>query len=337
MKSVIKKLVEATGPSGYETQVRNLVREEIKAFVDEITVDNLGNLIARKGQRTASGQKIMVAAHMDEIGLIVSHIDENGFARFTPVGAIRRSTALAGRVQFLNGVMGVIGAERLSDPGKAPSFDQMYIDLGVSNRADCPVQVGDMAVFERSFVDLGQRLVGKALDDRVGVALLIEVLRRMSENRIESPHELYFVFSAQEEIGARGATVAAYKIEPDLGLAVDLTPSAGTPKGFRMAVELGKGPAIKVRDQHMLSDPRVVDWMVRTAGQAGVPYQIEILESGSTEGRAIQLTRAGVLVGGLSIPARYVHSPSEMVDYGDVEHSLRLLLELLCNPVVIAQ
>jgi len=336
MKSVIKKLSEATGPSGYETQVRNLVREEIKAFVDEITVDNLGNLIARKGQRTARGQKIMIAAHMDEIGLIVSHIDEKGFARFTPVGGLRRLSALAGRVQFLNGAMGVIGAERLADPGKTPPFDQMYIDFGASSRVDCPVQIGDLAVFERSFVDLGQRLVGKALDDRVGVALLIEVLRQMSERGVESPHELYFVFSAQEEVGARGAAVAAYKIDPDLGLAVDLTPSAGTPKSLRMAVELGKGPAITVRDQHMLSDPHVVDWMVRTAEQAGVPHQIEILESGSSEGRAIQLTRSGVRVGGLSVPARYLHSPSEMVEYADIQHSLRLLLELLSNPVVIA-
>ena len=137
-----------------------------------------------------------------------------------------------------------------------------------------------MAVFERPFLDLGDRIVAKALDDRIGVALLIEVLLQMSRGNAVSPHEIYYVFSAQEEVGARGATVAAFGIEPDLGLAVDLTASSGTPKGLKMAVELGKGPAIKVRDQMMLADPRVVDWMVSTANHAGIPYQIEILEIG---------------------------------------------------------
>ena len=162
-------------------------------------------------------------------------------------------------------------------------------------------------------------------------AVLIETLRQLKS----TPHELYFVFSVQEEVGVRGATTAAFGIDPDLGLASDVTGTGDTPRrsGRRMEVSLGKGPAIKVRDGGMLADPRVVSWMVKTAEKAGLPYQLEILEGGSTDARAIQLTRAGVPAGCLSIPCRYVHSPSEMVDFGDVENAVRLLVELISKPV----
>jgi endoglucanase len=149
----------------------------------------------------------------------------------------------------------------------------------------------------------------------------------------DSPHQVFFVFSVQEEVGVRGATTAAYGIDPELGLAVDVTGVGDTPKARKMAVSLGKGPAIKVRDAGMLADPRVVNWMVNAAEKARLPYQMEVLEGGSTDARAIQLTRAGVPAGCLSIPCRYIHSPSEMVDTNDVQNSVRLLLELLSHPV----
>jgi endoglucanase len=193
--------------------------------------------------------------------------------------------------------------------------------------------VGDVAVFERPFLDLGKRLVAKAMDDRIGAAVLIETLRQMHSQNIVSPHEVYFVFSVQEEVGVRGATTAAFGIAPDLGLAVDVTGSGDTPRGIRMEVGLGKGPAIKVRDQGSLSDPRVVNWMAATAENAGLPYQLEVLEFGGTDARAIQLSRAGVPAGCLSIPCRYVHSPSEMVDFDDVQNAVRLMVELLRKPI----
>ena len=336
MKYFLKKLVETAGPYGFEHPVRSLILDEISTHIDDFHIDNLGNLIARKGQRSAGGLKIMLAAHMDEISLIVTHIDEGGFVRFTPVGALRRTTSLAGRVRFLSGALGVVGSEHFTDPGYAPAFHEMFIDMGAASRKECPVQVGDVAVFERSFLDLGNRLVGKALDDRAGVALLIQAIKEWSEKGIVSPHEIHFVFSAQEEIGSRGAAVAAYGIDPDLGLAIDLTASSGVPKGIKMAVELGKGPAIKVRDQYTLSDPRIVDWMVKTAEQARLPYQLEVLETGYTDAHVIQLTRSGVPVGGLSIPARYIHTPSEMIDTADLQHALRLLIELIRKPVTLA-
>lgn len=336
MKSLLKKLAETPGPPGYETGVRALIKEEIQPFVDEVWIDNLGNLIARKGRRAGDGLRIMLAAHMDEIGLIVTHIDQHGFARFSPLGGISRASASGARVRFLNGALGVIGFEHDLDPGRLPVFEQMFIDLGASSRAECPVGVGDLAVFDRALVEVRGRLVAKALDDRAGVALLVELLRQLTLQEVHSPHELYFVFSAQEEIGSRGAAVAAYQIEPDLGLVVDLTASGGTPKGIKMAVELGRGPAIKVRDQLTIADPRLVSWLVSAAQQNNLPYQLEILEKGATDAHAIQLARSGVPVGGVSIPARYVHSASEMIDAADLQNALLLLLAVLRQPLDLA-
>ena len=331
MKSLIQKLVETTGPSGYETQIRDLIRSEVEASADEVKVDALGNLIALKGQASADGKKIMLAAHMDEIGIIATHIDESGFVRFSPIGGVYRKHCIGGRVRFLDGTSGVIGHEEIDDANKLPTFGQMYIDVGAQSRADCPVRVGDVAAFERSFSEYGERLVSKAMDDRIGVAILVETLRRLGK----SPNQAYFVFSVQEEVGLRGATTAAYGLDPDIGIAVDVTRSGDTPKGLKMEVALGKGPAIKVRDSGMLSDPRVVDWMVSTAKRKKIPYQMEVLESGTTDARAMQLTRAGVPAGCVSIPCRYVHAPSEMVDLRDVKEAVSLLLALIERKVAI--
>ncbi len=335
MKSLIQKLIEIPGPSGYETQIRAAIRNEVQPFADEIRVDNLGNLIVRKGERSAGGLRIMLSAHVDEIGVIVTHVDERGFLRFLPLGGVRPHSCFGSRVRFINGVMGVIGAERLTNPGSLPTFEQMYIDTGVSKRQASKVGVGDVAVFDRPFLDLGQRWVSKAMDDRVGVAVLVEALRHLHESNSISPHEYVFVFSSQEEVGLRGATTAAYGVDPDIGLAVDVTAVGDTPQSITMEVALGKGPAIKIRDQRILSDPRVVDWMVKTAEKAKLPYQLEILTLGSTDASAIQLTRAGVLAGCLSIPCRYIHTPSEMVDQQDVENAVRLMTELLLKPLEI--
>jgi tetrahedral aminopeptidase len=332
MKSLIQKLVETTSPSGYEAPIRAVVRAEVEPLADEVYVDALGNLIARKGSAMPGGQKIMLSAHMDEIGVIATHIDENGFVRFTTIGGVRPHTCYGGRVRFLNGTAGVIGMERPTDPTKLPTFEQMFIDVGVSSRKDCPVKVGDVASFERPFADLGDRLVSKAMDDRISVAVLIETLRQLKN----TPHTLFFVFSVQEEVGLRGATTAAFGVDPDIGISVDVTGTGDTPKGSKMEVSLGKGPAIKVRDGGMLSDPRLVEWMVNVAEKAKLPYQREVLEGGTTDAKAMQISRAGMPAGCVSIPCRYVHSPSEMVDYNDVQNAVRLLTAMVSQPVKLA-
>jgi tetrahedral aminopeptidase len=329
MKDLIKRLVEAVGPSGHEYAIRDLIRTEVEPLVDSLQVDALGNLITRKGKKGPGGMKILLAAHMDEIGVMVTHIDDNGFIRFISIGGVRPLTCFGGRVTFMNGTHGVIGMERLENPDRIPSLENMFIDVGVTNRKDCPVKVGDVAAFERPFVDLGNRLVAKSMDDRIGVAVEIETLRQLKN----SPHEIYFVFSVQEEVGLRGATTAAYGADPDLALSIDVTLVGDLPKGIKMEVGLGKGPAIKVRDGRMLSDPRLVNAMVKAAEKANIPYQLEVLEGGSTDAAVMQLTRAGVPSGCTSIPCRYVHSPSEMVDYDDVQNAVRLLIELMSNPI----
>ena len=335
MKALIQKLVETTSPSGYESPVRSVIRAEIESHADEIRVDALGNLIARKGpaQPGEGAARIMLAAHMDEIGVIATHVDENGFVRFTNIGGVRALNCVGGRVRFLNGSAGVIGMEYPADPSKIPSLAQLFIDVGSATREGCPVKVGDVGVFERPFLDLGDRLVSKAMDDRIGVAVLVEALRKLEH----TPHQVYFVFSTQEEVGLRGATTAAFGLDPDLGISVDVTRTGDTPKDQPMAVSLGQGPTVKVRDGGMLSDPRVVDWMVQRAEAAGIPYQLEVLEAGTTDARAMQISRAGMPAGCVSIPCRYVHSPSEMVDLNDVQNAVRLIVELVSQPVELVQ
>ncbi len=329
MKTLIKQLVETDGPSGYEAPVRELIKKEIASLADDFRADALGNLIARKGRKSQNGLRIMLSAHIDEIGLMVAHVDENGFARVSGLGAALPETLAGGRVRFLNGVQGVIGVERQDNESKLPELSKIYIDTGARSREDSPVRVGDVAVFERPYLDLGRRIVAKAMDNRAGTAVLIEAMRGLGE----SPHELYFVFTAQEEVGNRGATVAAYGVDPHLAITIHVTPAGDTPKARPAEIALGKGPAIKVRDSSMISDPRVVRWMTETAENAKIAYQLEILESGTNEASAIQISRGGVPAGCISIPCRYLHTPSEMIDVGDAQNCVALVVELLNRPV----
>ena len=329
MKPLIKKLVETYGPSGHEDQVREIVRDEIKGLADSILVDPLGNLIAVVKKKTRNGKKVMLSAHMDEIGLIVTHVDEKGFARFLPVGGVNPVTLVGNRVRFANGARGVIGVEKLKDTSKTPEIEQLFVDTGAADRESCQVKIGDLAGFDRAFEDLGGRLVAKSMDNRIGVAVLIETIKSLKR----TPHELQFVFSVQEEVGLRGARTSAFGLEPDIGIAVDVTRTGDTPKGVTMEVALGKGPAIKVRDSGMLADPRVVDLMVQRAEELKIPYQMEVLEAGSTDAAAIQLSREGVPAGCLSIPCRYIHTVSETLDLRDVENAVKLLVGILAKPI----
>jgi len=334
MRELIRELVESYGPSGAEEQVRNVIRAEIEPLVDEVRVDALGSLIAHRKSdssgRDDGGKRLLLDAHMDEIGVMVTYIDEEGFGRFTSIGGVSPLTCIGSRVAFEDGLIGVIGVEqKRDDTSKVPKLEQLYIDVGATSRDDCPVQVGDPAVFVRPFVAQGTRLVSKAMDDRIGCAVLIELLRRLEE----TPHDLYAVFAVQEEVGLRGARTSAYGIEPDIAIALDVTCTGDTPEAKSMAVELGQGPAVKVKDSGMIAHPRVRQLLVDRAEEAGIPHQLEVLERGTTDAAVMQLVRAGVPAGCISVPCRYVHSPSEMVDERDVENSVRLLLEVLQKPL----
>ncbi|HZY42115.1 MAG TPA: M20/M25/M40 family metallo-hydrolase, partial [Anaerolineae bacterium] len=308
-----------------------IIRDEVSGLADEISVGKLGSLIALK-KGTGQGKKVMLVAHMDEIGLMVTHIDQRGYARVTPLGTVFPLYAVGQRVRFADGRVGMLNADRRDDATKVPTLDQLYIDLGAKDKKSCPVQVGDVACCDHTLADLGGRLVAKSLDDRLGCAMLIEVLRRLKS----TPHDVYCVFSVQEETTSVGARTAAYSLQPDVAIAVDVTSTGDTPKALPMAVELGKGPAIKVRDVGTIADPRVKRWMVQRAKEAKIPYQLEILREGSTDADVIQVSRDGVPSGGVLVPCRHVHSPSEMVDMTDVENGVKLLVELVKKPIVIS-
>lgn len=328
MKELIEKLVSAYGPSGFEDAVREIIRPEVEPYADEIRVDALGNLIVRK-QGDGSGRRVMIAAHMDEIGVMVNHVTREGFLRFTNIGGVFMHHLMGSRVQFADGTTGVIYGERLEDRSKVHPLNKHYIDIGATSREDAHIAVGAAGAFVGPFEQRGDHYIAKSLDDRIGCAIAIAALQRLEA----TPHDLYVVFSVQEEVGTRGAQAAANGIEPEIGLAIDVTGTGDTPGAAEMAVELGKGTAIKAKDRDMIAHAGLVQLMRQRAAEAGIPYQMEVLEPGSTDARSIQIAGAGSAAGAISVPCRYVHSQSEVVHAGDVENSVRLLVELLSRPI----
>jgi endoglucanase len=325
VKDLIKRLVEAWGPSGYEHHVRKLIQKEVKGLADEVKVDPLGNLICKVGK---GGKKVMVAAHMDEIGLMATFVEpKTGYLRFSNIGGLNLTTLFGNRVRFENGVTGVIGAH---DSWKArESLDDFYVDVSTGN-GENPVQPGSPAGFWREMEERGNRLIAKSMDDRIACAIAIEAMRRLKKS---APNEIYFAFTVQEEVGLRGARTAAHSIDPDVAIALDVTGTGDEIKNRKMAVKLGGGAAIKLHDPGLVVPPAVRDWMVARAEADKIPYQLELLTGGSTDAAAIQTARAGVPSGCISIPCRFIHTTSETVDMGDVQACVDLLVGLVNNPV----
>jgi putative aminopeptidase FrvX len=326
---LVKRLTEAYGPAGAEGPVRDIIRKEVEPYVDEIRVDALGNLICLKNG-TGGGKRVLLDAHIDEIGLMVTHIDDKGFLRFANIGGVNPFIALGQRVYFENGTFGVVGSERIQDP-KEMKTEKLFIDIGVSNKkeAEAKVRVGDSAAFFQPAILLGQRIVAKALDDRVACAVIIEVLKRLGR----VANDIYAVFATQEEVGLRGARVAAFEVSPDVGIALDVTRTGDTPKTVTMEVSLGGGAAIKVKDASLICTPAVRNYMVKIAEDQGIKYQLEVLQTGGTDSAAIQMTKTGIPTGAISIPCRYIHSPCEMVDLGDLEECVKLGKALCESPL----
>jgi len=320
MFDTISMLVNAFGPSGRENRVAEVVTQMIKDKVDEISSDAMGNLIAVK---KGSGKKIMLAAHMDEIGLIITTIDDKGFLRFGTVGGVLPLISLGQRVVFENGLTGVVWYEESIESMKDAKIDKMYIDIGAKTREQARelVEIGDMAVFEGRPVEQNGLIISKALDDRVGCAILAELARRCPA----TDNEIYYVFTTQEEVGLRGARTAAYAIRPDLAIAIDVTRTGDTPKSKPGAVSLGEGPAIKVKDNSVIAHPRIRERLVDCARENGIPFQFEVVDKGGTDAGSIHITAGGIPSGGVSIPTRFIHSASEIVDIEDVENAARLL------------
>jgi endoglucanase len=328
--ALVEQLCKAWGPSGHEGPVRDLIRRLVEPYASEVREDALGNLIAtRRADSGEQAPRIMLAAHMDEIGAIVTHIDDKGFLRFAPVGGALIQHLVGVRVVFEDGRVGTVGIEKRDDNSKAVKLEELFIDVGALRSDGLEIAVGSAASFRHTVDRVSEgRLMAPNMDDRIGCAVLVQVLTRLER----SAYHVDFVFTVQEEIGLRGATTSAYGLQPDMAIAVDVTATGDTPRAKRMAVELGGGPAIKVMDRGMIAHPRVKQMLLEAARHADVPHQLEVLEAGTTDASRIQISRGGVPAGVLSIPTRYLHTPSQMVDLGDAESAIRLLKAMLEQP-----
>lgn len=327
MKDTLKKLCAAYGPSGNEQNVAELIGKMVAPFVDETRIDAMGNLITvKKGGE--GGKKIMLAAHMDHIGFVVTDIDDKGFARVHNVGGIRKANSLYRRVVFENGVSGILAAEDREHNVADRDMTKLYVDLGAASREEALklVRPGDFAVYAPEFTELPNGLVaGTAMDDRAGCAVLVEALKRLGETK----NEIVAVFTVQEEVGCRGAQAAVFDVAPDMGIALDVTLCGDTPMGPKISVKINEGIAVKILDSSLICHPDVVKAMEEAAERAGAKYQREVLTAGGTDASSIQRSRGGVPSGVLSIPCRYVHSPNETVSLNDMENGVLLLCELL--------
>ncbi len=333
MKEIIQKLTEISAPSGRERVVHNAILEELDGYIDGFRFDPVGNLIVWKNGSATDRKKILLDAHADEIGLVITRIDDKGFLRVDPVGGLDPVRLLGARVCWGNRI-GIIDVEQetIADYRKnikELNYDLIYADIGCNSREEAlqHVHVGQFGTYCAPFVDLGERMVAKSMDDRIGCAIIVQVFKEIGE----SVNDLYGVFAVQEEVGLVGSQVAGFDIHPDIAIALDVTGCSDTPKGFkRMDLALGKGPAIKVKDRASISDEKVVDLLVQTADDHHIPYQMEVLIFGGTDAYGYQITGSGIKAGTLSIVTRYVHSPNEMVDYSDVLHAVQLL-KCACN------
>ncbi len=338
---LLRQLSDLNGVPGNEDAVRDFVLRELEGLADEVRVDPLGNVIAlRRGEGEGKRERVMLSAHMDEIGFLVSFVDDRGFLRVQSLGGFdtrnlfARNVTVQTRGGSLPGVLTPGGKPvhiaTPEDRKKVPEVREFFVDLGLDgDEVRRRVRVGDMVTLDQAARQMGKLIVGKAMDDRASVFLQLEVLRRFRETRPR--HDVIAVFSVQEEVGLRGAIVAAYGTEPTLGIGLDVTLAVDTPGvGPEEAVtRLGDGIGIKVFDSSMISTRWLVDEMVDLAEQGGIRYQLEVLPLGGTDGAAIQKSRAGVPSVTLSVPTRYIHTIVEAVHEDDLRAGVDLLTAYL--------
>lgn len=319
-KQELSALCAAFGPSGREEDVCGLIRNITEGLADETRVDALGNLILHKAG--TSGKRLMLCAHMDTAGLIVTDVDERGFLRFSAVGELDVALIPGRHVRFNHGARGVTFFETADKTVAKVVAADMFIDVGANSLAEARriADIGDMAVFETPFADLGDRVACAAVSDRAACAVLIECLRR-----VRSKHDLFFVFSAQERVGGRGAGAAAYVIRPDAAVNVHAGLAGDAPNAKRACLALGKGPGVEIMDQTAIVPAHMREKLRQAADRAGVPYQNDVLRRGGSDTFPIQRTLAGVPTGVVSLPARYLGSCAETVDLSDADSAVKLL------------
>jgi tetrahedral aminopeptidase len=332
---LLARLCAAPGIAGREDQVRSIVIDELRPLVDELRVDALGNVV---GIKRGDGPRVMLAGHMDEIGFFVSHIDDRGFLRLQPVGGFDPRTLIAQRV-LVHRFAGTTLTGSIQpatkpihllerDEIKAAKLEELFVDVGLPvDRVRAAVEVGDMVTLDSPLVAAGDCVMGKAIDDRVGVFVMIEALRAMGS----STAEVVAVATTQEEVGLRGAESAAYAVEPDVAIALDVTLALDVPgMGPELAVtRLNEGVAIKVMDSSHIANPALLRHLRDLAGAQGIPYQLEILPRGGTDAAPMQRARGGAAAITISIPTRYVHTANETASRADIAGAIRLLARFL--------
>lgn len=336
---LLKQICEIAGAPGFEKRIRDLVIELVTPMVDEIKTDNLGNVIAvKKSENNPDNKKVMVAAHIDEIGFMVTHIEEGGFLRFHTLGGFDPKTLTAQRV-IVHGktdLVGVMGSKPIhvmtaEEKTKIPKSTDYFIDLGMTKEeVEKYVSVGDPITRERELIEMGDCVNCKSIDNRVSVFILIEALRSLKNH----PYDVYAVFTVQEELGIRGANVAAHGINPDFGIALDTTIAFDVPgaQAHEKITELGKGTAIKIMDAMTVCDYRMVAFMKKTATEHQIKWQPEILTAGGTDTAGVQrMGKQGAIAGAISIPTRHLHQVIEMAHKDDIHHSILLLNACLEN------
>lgn len=328
----LKELTELSGVSGYEKRVREFIKDKIKERVDTIEEDTLGNLIAMKKGKT--DKRLMLCAHMDEVGFIVSNIEEDGKLSIMPLGGIDTRSIIGKKVLVgEREVSGVIGFKAIhlqrDEVYNPPKMENIKVDIGVTKKseAESKVKIGDFVAFSVESMKHEKWFSGKALDDRGGCSILMDIIN----SNIELYYETYFVFSVQEELGLRGAGVSAEKINPDLAIVIETTTSGDNPEFLpdRRSTELGKGPAITFAHSGYVVDERLFKWIIDTARENNIPYQVKRRTAGGTDARRIATTLAGIPSAVISIPARYIHSPMSIINLDDYNNTLKLVSILL--------
>lgn len=330
----MKKYTQLWGVSGREKQVSDAIAEEAMEFADDIYRDAIGNLIVLKKGYGKDKKKIMCAAHMDEIGLCVVKIMENGLLKVKKVGGVSAICSFMNRVRFQNGTIGTVGAFEPIENLKASDVNKLYIDIGALSEQEAReyVKVGDCAVFCGDYVQLvGKNVMSKAFDDRVACYIQLQALKEMKQPY----HDVYFVFTVQEEVGMYGATASAESIKPDLGIAVDITGSFDIPGEEHGNAVLGKGAAVKINDGSVICDEEMIEDLIQCAKKHNIAYQRDVLAAGGTDVGAINKSGIGVKALGISIPTRYGHSPNSIVNLDDVEACTELLKEYISSEVKI--
>ena len=324
-EKLLEALTQIWGVSGYETQVRKFIKEEVRSYADEMWTDAVGNLIVvKKGTAGPHSRKIMYSAHMDQIGFMVKNIEDNGLIRICNMGWNWAGSAYNERVIFRNGTVGVVGCYGPIEEAKN-KIENLFVDIGSSDKEETMklVKIGDCCTYEGKYVHLATgKLCSVALDDRLGCYQMIEALK---ENPGTYPNDCYYCFVVQEELGCRGSQVAAQQILPDIGIAVDITPAHDYPNDLTGSNKIGKGIGIKICDPSVVSDEMVVSVMERLCEEHQIPNQREVIDRGGTDASSMNVTGAGVRTGGICVVTRYPHSQSNVVDSADIEAGIDLM------------